>query len=137
MAGEGGIAGARVLILEDEYLIADDLARALRDAGAIAVGPVNKLEQAEVMVRGRKVDAAIVDLNLRGVMASEFARSLSETGLPCLIVSGYGGDAVPEAVSGIARLEKPVSPAAVIEALVKVLEGAKSGAWAIDYDQPK
>ena len=117
--------GTRVLIVEDEYFIADDLARAIRKSGGRPVGPVNSILEAEEMVRRSPVDAAIVDLNLRGEMAFEFIRKLAATGRPCLIVSGYGEDAVPESLSAITRLEKPVSPVAVVEALSRELSRAK------------
>lgn len=117
MNGTSPLQGARILVFEDEYLIADDLASALRSAGAEPVGPVSTIDQAEELVRQKPLDAAIVDLNLGGAMASEFVRRLAATDLPCLIVSGYGGDAVPDFVAGIPRLEKPVSPRAVIQAL--------------------
>lgn len=121
MTDERLIEGARVLIVEDEFLIADDLARALRSAGADPVGPVSSVDDAEQLVRQGHVDAAIIDLNLRGEMASDFAQRLAATNLPCLIVSGYGGDALPESVSDIPQLEKPVSPASVIQALANRL----------------
>ncbi len=124
MSGGTSLRGARVLIVEDEFLIADDLARALRDAGGEAVGPVGTVEQAEEMVRRRSIDAAIVDVNLRGKMASEFISRLAATKLPCLIVSGYGEAALPDCVSGVARLEKPVSPASVVAALANELARA-------------
>ena len=109
--------GVRVLILEDEFFLADDLARALRDAGAMPVGPVGTVRQAEKLMARERVDAAILDLNLRGEMASDFVERLAATDLPCLIVSGYASDGVPEAVSGVPRLEKPVSPPLVIDQL--------------------
>ena len=84
------VQGARVLILEDEYFIADDLARALREAGGEPVGPVSTVKQAEELVALGGLDAAILDLNLRGEMASDFIRRLATAELPCLIVSGYG-----------------------------------------------
>lgn len=121
MTDERLIEGVRVLIVEDEFLIADDLARALRSAGADPVGPVSSVDDAEQLVRQGHVDAAIIDLNLRGEMASDFAQRLAATNLPCLIVSGYGGDALPESVSDIPQLEKPVSPASVIQALANRL----------------
>ena len=117
MADARSLEGARVLVVEDEFLIADDLARALRDVGAIPVGPVATIDEAEEIVRRQALDAAIVDLNLRGRMASDFARRLVSTGLPCLIVSGYDGAGLSESISGIARLEKPVSATVVIETL--------------------
>lgn len=113
--------GIRVLVLEDEFLLADDLARCLEDAGAETIGPVNTVEQAEKLLEVDLPDAAIVDLNLRGEMASGFIERLAATRLPCLIVSGYGDDAVPQSVNRVPRLEKPVSPAAVIERLAAEL----------------
>ena len=118
------LKGARVLIVEDEYFLADDLARALRDAGGEPIGPVGTIDQAEDLVDRERLDAAILDLNLRGTMASEFIERLAATGLPCLIVSGYGDDALPASVSGVARVEKPISPASVVETLAAELARA-------------
>jgi len=111
------LEGARVLILEDEYFLADDLARALRNAGAEPVGPVGSVEDAEALVAEAQLDAAILDLNLHGRMASEFLQRLASTELPCLVVSGYGEDAMPTEISKMRCLEKPVSVAKVLEAL--------------------
>ena len=63
----------------------------------------------------------LVVKELRGEMASEFIKKWAATGRPCLIVSGYGEDAVPEGVTAISRLEKPVSPTVVIEPLSREL----------------
>ena len=111
------LQGARVLIVEDEYFLADDLARALRQAGAQPVGPVSTVEQAEDLLQKEHLDAAIVDLNLRGKMASDFVERLAATDLPCLIVSGYAPEAVSDSVSKFPRLEKPISPASVLASL--------------------
>ena len=70
MSGEGLLGGAQVLIVEDEFLLADDIARALRQAGGDPVGPVSTISQAEDLVRHNAIDAAIIDVNLRGEMAS-------------------------------------------------------------------
>ena len=121
MSGMANIKGMRVLIVEDEFFIADDLARAIRNNGGSPVGPVSTICEAEDMVRRSPIDAAIVDLNLRGELASEFIKKLAATGRPCLIVSGYGEDAVPESVTAVSRLEKPVGPTVVIEALSREL----------------
>ena len=117
MAGTTSLEGVRVLIVEDEYLIADDLAAALKKAGGETVGPVSTVSQAEELLSQRPVDAAIVDFNLRGEMAEKFIERLAATRLPCLIVSGYGSDALPESVGDVPRLEKPVSAASVLRAL--------------------
>ena len=119
--GESPLQGARVLVLEDEYFLADDLVRALAEKGAKPVGPVNSVSQAEALVASERLDAAILDLNLRGEMASDFIKRLAATNLPCLIVSGYGEDALPAEVSGVARIEKPVSPSSVLDSLAAEL----------------
>jgi DNA-binding NtrC family response regulator len=124
MSGVANIKGTRVLIVEDEFLIADDLARAIRSSGGSPVGPVSTIREAEDMIRRSPVDAAIIDLNLRGAMASEFINKLAATGRACLIVSGYGEEAIPESVSAISRLEKPVSPTEVVQALSRELARA-------------
>jgi DNA-binding NtrC family response regulator len=114
---ENSLQGARVLVVEDEYFIADDLVRALEDAGAKAVGPAATAEQARALIKAQDVDAAIFDLNLRGVVASGLVQEVAAKKVPCLIVSGYGGEAVPPEIAEIARVEKPVNPKSVVSAL--------------------
>ena len=118
------LEGARVLVLEDEYFIADDLVRALRKKGAEPVGPVGTVKQAEDLLARERLDAAILDLNLRGEMAEDFICRLAAASLPCLIVSGYGPDAIPPAVSDLPRLEKPINPALVVDSLAAQLARA-------------
>ena len=122
---ESALKGAKVLILEDEYFLADDLARALRDAGAQPVGPVNSVQQAEDLVARETPDAAILDLNLRGEMASGFVERLAASNVRCLIVSGYASDSFPDIGSGVPRMEKPVSPASVMASLAAELSRAR------------
>lgn len=69
-----------------------------------------------MLVRDR-IDAAILDLNLNGDMASEFVARLVATRLPCLIVSGYSEEALPAMIGEVPRLEKPVSAVDVVKAL--------------------
>ena len=118
------LQGVRVLILEDEYFIADELAHALRAAGGDPVGPVATVAQAEECLARGEVDAAIMDINLRGAMAYDFVERVAATGMPCLIVSGYGEDALPDSLSNVPRLEKPINASAVMRSLVTELERA-------------
>lgn len=120
--------GVRVLILEDEYLLADDLASALRQAGAEPVGPTGTVPEAEALAAKEQIDAAILDVNLRGEMASKFITRLAASNLPCVIVSGYGEDALPQSISQLCRLEKPVSPSVVVNSLAAQMARARAGA---------
>lgn len=114
------LQGAKVLIVEDEFLIADDLARMLSAAGAIPIGPVGTVEQAKTQLAHSGADAAVLDLNLRGDMAFSLAEELSAR-LPCVIVSGYGPATLPESLAEIPALEKPVDHQKVISLLAQQL----------------
>lgn len=116
--------GARVLVVEDEYYLADDLVQTLRDAGAEPVGPFASVAQAEASLKEGLVDAAILDMNLRGEMAFDLAARICDD-LPCVVVSGYTGEALPPSVMHLARLEKPVDPRAVIALLGERLVQAR------------
>lgn len=114
--------GLRILVVEDEYFLADDLAKALRAAGAEPVGPFGTLAEAEARLGEGAIDGAVVDMNLRGEMAFELAGRIAAAGLPCVIVSGYSENALPETLAGIERLEKPVSAGTVVARLAAQLE---------------
>jgi DNA-binding response OmpR family regulator len=110
------LKGARVLVVEDEYYLADDLVMALREAGAEPVGPFASIAQAEEVLGEGSVDAAIVDMNLRGEMTFDFVAGLCSK-VPCVVVSGYTAEALPESVANLCRLEKPVDPKKVLAEL--------------------
>lgn len=89
----------------------------MRKVGAEPIGPANTVEQAEKLMISSRVDAAILDLNLRGRMAFDFVERLAATDLPCLVVSGCGEDAMPVLANPVRYIKKPVGPAKVIKAL--------------------
>ena len=111
------LEGARVLVVEDEYFIADDLVRALHAAGGLAVGPAGSLAQARTLLDEGQVDAALLDLNLRGEMAFPLISDVQERGLPCVIMSGYSPESLPESVRHVPSLEKPVDYERVVQSL--------------------
>ena len=122
------LAGARVLVVEDEFLIADDLVRALSRFGAEPIGPVGTITDALRALKKERPDAAILDLNLRGEVASGLVDKLAEDEVPCLIVSGYSERSFPDEFSHFPSLEKPVSYERVAEKLAQILEGARNPA---------
>lgn len=103
--------GKRVLVVEDEYMIADDLACELRAAGAEVIGPAASLPQAmRLMGQPRVLDAAVLDINLRETLAYPLIDRLVEAGVQVLITSGYDEAMIPERYRHLPRCEKPVSP---------------------------
>ena len=79
--------------------------------------PQNTVEQAAGLLAAQPIDAAILDLNLHGDMAVEFVEQLSASGLPCVIVSGYGSGSLPESLRAIPSIEKPARYESVISCL--------------------
>ena len=112
-----GLDGADVLIVEDEYYLADDLARTLGEAGATVIGPASSLAEAERMIAERHCDYAVLDMNLRGQMASSIADRLIAAHVPFVIATGYSGAALPAHLAGRPRIEKPFRPQQIVDAL--------------------
>lgn len=116
-----GLAGRRVLVVEDEALVAFYLASILQDLGCAVVGPAQTLSEGLSLARSDGLDAALLDLNLRGHSSWPIAELLRDRGVPFVIVSGYAGlDPAKEAVAA-AVLSKPVGPREIEAALTAAL----------------
>jgi DNA-binding LytR/AlgR family response regulator len=104
------LKGRRLLIAEDEYMVALDLAEFFEDAGAEVIGPVGSLKDALALVasEGGRLDGALLDVNLRNDKVYPVADALSAAGVPFVFATGYGDHAIPEAYSNVPRCDKPV-----------------------------
>ncbi len=122
-----GLSDLRILIVEDEYYLADDLARALKAEGAEVVGPVGSLAEAADMVDRERFDCAILDMNLRGDMAFPIADRLDQAGIPFLIATGYNSASLPERFNDVRRVEKPFNPEEVTAAIPSLLGSTPGG----------
>ncbi len=108
----------RVLVVEDEYFLADDLVGMLRDTGLDVVGPVGTLDDALRLVDEEQIDCAILDVNLRGQMAFPVADRLGEAGIPFVFATGYSRAAIPDRFRDVPHMEKPFQPARLLDALL-------------------
>jgi len=115
------LAGRRILIVEDEYYIADDLARALGALGAEVIGPVASPDQAHALLDAARPDFAILDMNLKGESGIPIGERLQGEGVPFVLASGYSGPAIPEQFRGVPRVEKPFDAEAVAECVRALL----------------
>ncbi len=95
MASGSDLAGARVLIVEDEMLVSLLIEDALTDCECVIVGPYDRVPAALEAARTLELDAAVLDVNLAGTMVYPIAELLSARGIPFLLLSGYGPDAAP------------------------------------------
>jgi CheY-like chemotaxis protein len=111
------ISEKRVLVVEDEYLVAMDMSAYLEAAGAHVVGPASNVRAALEAVEQMELDGAILDVNLRGEMAYPVADALVARGIPFVFTTGYDAHAVPARFAGVKRCEKPTTPEAISKAL--------------------
>ena len=114
----GALAHRRVLVAEDEYFIARDLARALHALGAEVVGPLASRDEVQtILATGERLDAAILDINLNGEMIFPVVESLTARGIPVVFATGYDRAAVPAPYQDIPRWQKPFDPRALVQVL--------------------
>lgn len=115
-----GLAGRRVLLVEDDYMIADVLCQELEGAGAEILGPVPDVQAAlELLAAGGAIDAAVLDVNLGGEMVWPVADALLARGVPFVFATGYDRAAIPARYARVACCEKPVGPDAIARALAR------------------
>ena len=115
-------AGRRVLIVEDESLVAMLLETILEDMGCAPVGPAATVDEGLRMIsEGAAVDAALLDVNVAGKQVFPIAEALRERGVPFVFSTGYGEGGLPDEWRGQPTLQKPFTEAAVRDALMKAM----------------
>jgi CheY-like chemotaxis protein len=120
----GPLSGRRVLVIEDEYFLADDIAHALRELGANVIGPVGELEDAANLVDGDvAIDAAIVDVNLRSDMVYPVVRTLRARKVPLLFTTGYDRKSIEPEFQDVPLWEKPLDLPAMARDLAGLIRG--------------
>ncbi len=113
-----------MLIVEDEYFIAEDLRRELELRGATVAGPVATLEEGLRLAEEMELAGAVLDVNLRGEMVWPLAERLMGQGVPFVFATGYDRIVVPPKFKHVTVLQKPVDPEPLLEALSRALARA-------------
>jgi two-component SAPR family response regulator len=119
------LAGKRVLIVEDEALVAFMLECFLAEVGCIPVGPCNSVAKALEAVWTEAFDLAVLDVNLNGEMVYPVAYALAERHIPFLFVSGYGKSAIPPGRNDWKVCVKPFTIDDLAAMLVAVIAGCE------------
>jgi DNA-binding LytR/AlgR family response regulator len=112
MADRGGGEGGRrtFLVVEDDYLIAEDIAQTIAAAGIEVVGPAGSVADALELIahEGERLDGAVLDINLGDEPVFPVAEALRARRVPFIFLTGYDALAVPEVFRSVARHEKPI-----------------------------
>lgn len=115
------LKGLRIVVVEDQFFLAQDLTRGLREEGAEVDGPFSTVSDALESLSGKKVDAALVDIELRnGETSYELARSLRELDVPFIFVTGVNAVELPEEFRGIEIFQKPVSKNILVDKILSL-----------------
>ena len=115
----------RILVVEDEYLIAMSLQDALETAGSVVLGPVPSVEKAIKTIESEaSIDAAVLDVNLGGVLAYPVADMLIARKIPFVFTSGYEDNVLRTRYAEVKNCPKPYQFPAMEEALVEAMSGS-------------
>jgi DNA-binding response OmpR family regulator len=108
------LSGKRILVLEDEFLLALEASEALEQVGATVVGPAHDIDTALALLRSSEIDAALLDINIRGTLSLPVATELEQKGVPVVFATGYGDSFKMELESAV--IGKPYTRSQLIEA---------------------
>jgi CheY-like chemotaxis protein len=108
MTGAASLKGRRILVVEDEMMIAMLVGDMLEDLGCLVVGPAHALDAALALARTESaLDAALLDVNLAGQPVFEVADALRAIGVPAIFSTGYGEAGLRDIDHGAPVLQKP------------------------------
>lgn len=113
------LAGKRILVVEDEFLLALDAAASLEACGAEVVGPAHSIERALALAAAETLDAAMLDVNIKGANSLAIALALERRGVPIVYATGYG--AKPQDWPAGPVIDKPYSAEQIGGALAAIL----------------
>lgn len=120
------LKGRSILLVEDDYMQAREMAMYLTGEGAQIVGPTGRAHEVPLLLASQPVDAAILDINLGSGVAYETAELLTEKGVPFAFLTGYDHSAIPDKFAAVPCLNKPAREADVKTMLAEVLDASRS-----------
>lgn len=112
--------GCRVLIVEDEYFLANDLENAFKARGAIIVGPIGDFGEAYDQAVRDGFDLAVIDIDLRGEKAYPIADELMRHGVPFVFCTGYDSKVIPHRFAGVRLCQKPLDASELIDEIARL-----------------
>jgi DNA-binding response OmpR family regulator len=111
------LEGYRVLVVEDDYLVAQDLCSILRTRGAMVVGPARSINVGRELATAHRPDCALLDINLHGQYAFELAEELQQRGVRTVFTTGYDTTFIPPRLRKTACLQKPIDTNALVRTI--------------------
>lgn len=120
MTFEVDLTGYKVLVIEDEYHLAQDIERALKEAGAVVLGPVGQERQALALVASEDATCALVDIDLGQGAQFNVADALRYRRVPFVFVTGYDDVMIPSRFDKVERIRKPTDLQQVVRTVARL-----------------
>jgi DNA-binding response OmpR family regulator len=117
MSNPAQLAGYRVLVVEDDYFVAQDLCSILRTRGATVVGPARSVSVGRELANAHRPDCALLDIKMHGEYAFELAEELQTRGVRTVFTTGYDTSFIPPRLRHTACLQKPVDTNALVQTI--------------------
>jgi DNA-binding response OmpR family regulator len=119
------LMGYRLLVVEDDYFVAQDLCATLREYGATVLGPAPSVSSARSLASALQPDCVLLDINLDGELALDLAQELQARGMRTLFTTGYDASFVPNHLRQTVCLQKPVDANALLRCIREQPPGTK------------
>lgn len=119
------LQGARILIVEDDFLLATNFQDRLKREGCDVIGLASREEKALAILEKSRPDAVVLDLNLKGKVAIDLAKTLVARQIPFVIVTGYGSHDFELPALQAPRLQKPIKTKELVSALSDLIRSAE------------
>jgi len=107
MTASKPLDGLKILVVEDEFLVAMDLGKMIQTLGGEVLGPVGTVSAATELLAKQEVHGAVLDVALGRENSVSLAQRLLARGVPILLTTGYSGQMLPETLAHVPRLPKP------------------------------
>ena len=119
------LANRRILLAEDEGLIALDVEAMLQGFGCQVVGPLSELEDILLAIQAQPLDGALLDVNLRGRHVFDILPEFIERKIPVVLTSGYDDASMfPHAFRELPRISKPFDESTLLRVCTTTLGAA-------------
>jgi len=115
LKGRAMLRGKRVLIVEDDFVLAELFRLCLDRAGAVPIGPAASATDALALAAAQPIDGAVLDVSLRDGDSVTVSQALCARGVPVVVVSGHEPEEVPDELRRRPYLAKPVTPDALLD----------------------
>jgi CheY-like chemotaxis protein len=133
-----GLEGKRIVVVEDDALLALDITEQLRAAGATVLGPAPTAHYAMQLIGPgkRRLDGAVLDIALHGKTVYELADVLIEREVPFLFATAQDRKAIPGRFQNAPVLNKPISPAKLAQTVIEMVRRPRPAPVALPVPQP-